>query len=85
MAEGMRDFLTAWKGFRTEAEEYMELDDERLLVLFRLSGRGKTSGLALEEIRPTGAHLFRIRGDKVAKLVVYFDRENALADLGLKE
>jgi hypothetical protein len=29
--------------------------------------------------------LFHVRGDKVMKLVLYFDRENALSDLGLKE
>jgi ketosteroid isomerase-like protein len=81
MAEGMRDFLSAWKGLRSEAEEYVELDNERVLVLFRFSGRGKTSGLALEEIRPTGAHLFHVRDGRVTRLVVYFDRERALADL----
>jgi hypothetical protein len=29
--------------------------------------------------------VFRIRGGKVTKLAFYFDRERALADLGLKE
>jgi hypothetical protein len=33
MAERWRDFLTSWKGFRTEVDEYRELDDERVLVL----------------------------------------------------
>jgi hypothetical protein len=31
------------------------------------------------------AHLFHLREDKVMKLVVYFDRDRAFADLGLKE
>jgi hypothetical protein len=33
MAQGTRDFLSAWEEFRFEAEEYRELDDERVLVL----------------------------------------------------
>jgi hypothetical protein len=33
MAEGWGSFLSAWEEFRVEAEEYRELDDERVLVL----------------------------------------------------
>jgi ketosteroid isomerase-like protein len=32
MAEGWRGFLSAWEELRTEAEEYRELDDDRVLV-----------------------------------------------------
>jgi hypothetical protein len=32
-----RDFLSAWKGFRSEVEEYRELDEERVLVLHHWS------------------------------------------------
>ena len=49
------------------------------------AGRGKTSGLELSQIRTQGAHLFHIRDGKVIKLVNYlWDRERALADLGLE-
>jgi ketosteroid isomerase-like protein len=85
MAEGSRDFLSTWEEFRIEADEYRELDDERVLVLQRHSGRGKTSGLEVAQMRATGASLFHIRGGKVTRLVGYFDRERALADLGLRE
>src|SRR2546426_7691795 len=51
LAEGFRSLLGAWEGFRTEADEYRELDDERVLVLAHLSGRGKTSGLELGQMR----------------------------------
>jgi ketosteroid isomerase-like protein len=83
MAEGFREFLNAWEEWRAEADAYRELDDERVLVLFHLSGRGKTSGLELGEIRTKGASLFHVRGGKVTRLVQYFDRERALADLSL--
>ena len=45
MAEAFRDWLSAWEELRVEAEEFRELDDERVLVLSHFSGRGKTSGL----------------------------------------
>jgi hypothetical protein len=51
--------------------------------LIRLSGRGKTSRMDLEEMHAKGANLFQVRGGKVIKLVAYFDRERALADLGI--
>ena len=33
IAEGWGDFLSAWKNFRQVADEYRDLDDERVLVL----------------------------------------------------
>jgi ketosteroid isomerase-like protein len=83
MAEGMREFLAAWGDFHTEADEYRDLDRERVLVLFHVFGRGKTSGLELGQFQPTGANLFHVRDGKVTKLVAYFDRDRAFADLGL--
>jgi ketosteroid isomerase-like protein len=80
------EFLSAWEGLRVEADEFRELDSECVLVLDRFSGRGKTSGLEVGQIRePKGATLFHIRGGRVTRLVVYFEREHALADLGLRE
>jgi hypothetical protein len=81
MAEGWRSFLSAWEEFHGEAAEYRELDDQRVLLLHRWSGRGKSSGLELGQMRTDGAALFHVRGGKVSRLVVYFDR--AVADLGL--
>ena len=47
MAQGYRDFLSAWEEFRVEAEEFRELGGGRVLVLSHFGGRGKTSGLKL--------------------------------------
>jgi ketosteroid isomerase-like protein len=83
MAEAARAYLDAWEGYRIEADEYRELDGERVLVLVHWSGRGKTSGFELGQIGTKGASLFHIRDGKVTRYVVYFNREHALADLGL--
>jgi len=83
MLEGLRDFLSAWEGFRVAADEYRELDSERVLVLVHFSARGKTSGLELGQMRTKGSNLFHIRSDRVTRLVLDWDLEHALADLGL--
>jgi hypothetical protein len=74
---------SAWDEFRIEAEDYRELDDERVLVLTRYSGRGKASGLEVGKVWAKGASLFHVRGGKVTRQVFYLDRDLALADLGL--
>ena len=83
MARAMREFLTAGEGWRTQAEEYREVDGERVLVLIHHRGRGKTSGLEIEGVRTQAATLWHIRDGKVMQLVAYWDRGRALADLGL--
>jgi ketosteroid isomerase-like protein len=82
MADAMRELLTAWEGYRTEAEEHREIEGERVYVPIHISGRGKTSGLEMEQ---SAASLFTLRSGKVTRLVIYWDRGRALDDLGLEE
>jgi ketosteroid isomerase-like protein len=81
MADGWRDWLRAWDDFRAEPVDYLVLDSERILVLVHNSGRGRTSGLELEQ--RSVANLFELRDGKVTRLIVYLERERAFADLGL--
>ena len=85
MARRFRTRLSAWEGFRLEADEYRELEPDRVLVLDRLSGRGKTSGLDLERIQSRGAWLFHVRDGRVTRMVRYNDRDRALEAVGLRE
>jgi hypothetical protein len=77
MAERFRGNLSAWEDFRVEAEEYRELDGERVLVLTRNGARGKVSGLEVGQMRAKGAVLFH---GKVTRFVFYWDRERALVE-----
>jgi ketosteroid isomerase-like protein len=84
LAEGWRHSLSAWENYRLVAEEFREIDAERVLVLLHRKGRGKTSGLELPETMTKGASVIHVIGGKVTKLVAYWDRDRALADLGLE-
>jgi hypothetical protein len=83
MAGANRDFLSAWEHFRVRADEYRDVDSERVLVLAYQSGRGKTSGLDIGQVQAERAHVFHVHGGKVTRFVIYYDRERAFADLGL--
>ena len=82
LVQAMRSLFSALADVHAEAEQYRELDAERVLVLTRLSGRGKTSGVQIDD---RGAELFEMHGGKVTRIVVYFERDRALTDLGVKE
>ena len=81
MAEAVRAYAGAWDHVRLLMDECRALDSERVLVLYSFTGRGKASGLDLGQVGTQ--HVFHIRDGKVVKLVIYFDRERAFADLGL--
>jgi ketosteroid isomerase-like protein len=83
MANAFRDWLSPWEHFSSEADEYRAVDDERVLVLIRRSGTGKSSQLKV--VVASGAVLFHLRDGTVTRLVLYNDRDRAVADLGLDE
>jgi ketosteroid isomerase-like protein len=83
MVEGWRAYLDAWENYYSEPLEMRELDDVRVLVFDRVHGRAKASGVDLGEISPHSADVWHVRDGRVVRIVVYFDRERALADLGL--
>jgi hypothetical protein len=83
MAKGWRDWLSAWEDFRAEAYEYREVDENRVLVLTHFTGRGRVSGVEVGKVRTQGASFFHVHGGKVTRLVLYFNRDRGLDDLGL--
>jgi ketosteroid isomerase-like protein len=78
--EGLRAVLDTLDDATPTAQGYRDVDDERILVLGCLRGREKGTGVAVEQPR---ANLFRIRDGKVVRLIFYWDRARAYADLGL--
>ena len=81
---GLARLFGASEDLHVEADEYRELDDERVLVLVHASGRGKSewNRVGGDDGRRAPIPRPRRQGDR---LVIYLDRDRALADLGLKE
>jgi ketosteroid isomerase-like protein len=86
MVKAYRPFLSAWEDIRGYADEYREWESTRTCSSSsHYTGRGKKSGLDLGQMSTRVAALFQVRSGKVTRLVLYWDRERAFADLGLVE
>jgi hypothetical protein len=66
LAPKLLDFQNAWQEYHSEAVEYRELDEERVLVLTYASGRAKASGVQIGQMR---ANLFHVGGGMVTWVV----------------
>lgn len=83
MNAAWREFLRSWDDFRIHADEYRELDRERVLVLATFTGRGKQSGVDVGRAEMKGALVFHMVDGKVKRMVFYYNRDRGLAELGL--
>jgi ketosteroid isomerase-like protein len=75
-----RDLLRQWRQFRAEAEEFVVLDDDTVLVVAHQRAFGRLSGV---ETQARVYIVCRFRDDKLAATHWHFDRERALAAAGL--
>ena len=82
MADRYGEWLRGWRDFRGEPEQFIVVDETLILVLVHNTGRGRTSGLQMDQ--RSVANLFEIHHGRVTRLVLYWDRDRALGDLGLK-
>ena len=59
MALAWGEYLSAWNEYAVKADEYRELDRERVLVLLKAFGRGKTAleGVEIDHQRNQLDHL----------------------------
>lgn len=81
MAERWREQLSPWKDLKVDADDYRNLDEERVLVCGRMTGRGKTGGVLTET---SFISLLHVHKRRITRPVLYWDRNRALADLGLE-
>jgi ketosteroid isomerase-like protein len=78
----MRDVEDAFEDWHSEDETYVDAGDGRVALLYRIVGRGKGSGVPIDQ--PI-AILWIVRDGKIWRGRGYLDPEEALAALGLKE
>jgi len=69
-----------WEELSFEAERFLDVDDERVLVLVRVDARGKGSGVPVELLN---AHELTFREGVLVRFKVYGDRDEALEAAGL--
>jgi ketosteroid isomerase-like protein len=81
MAKAWGAFLDSWDDFHGgPLEDVREIDPECVLVLHGFYGRGKASGLEIQQ--SAAATVFDLRDGLVTRLRVYFDPDRAREDLG---
>jgi ketosteroid isomerase-like protein len=73
----LKAWLSGWEYWRAEADEFLEFGDH-VVVLATYHGRGKGSGV---EIHQLGAHVFKLRDEKVVRLEIFASREKAIASV----
>jgi ketosteroid isomerase-like protein len=76
------EYINALSDLRIVAEEILDLDDDRVLVLSRQTAQGKLSGAPVDHQL---GDLFTVRGGKVVHYVSYWDRAVAMEAVGLSE
>jgi ketosteroid isomerase-like protein len=76
------DFGEAWDSFSTEPQDYMDAGDGRVVVVARVSARGRGSGVSVEHL---DGILWTVRGGKVVRLDYYHSPAEALEAAGLQE
>jgi ketosteroid isomerase-like protein len=83
--EGVERFVADtsenWEELQSFVEEFRDLGD-RVLVLGRLTGRGKASGVPVDQ---PFAGIFDFRGDRIWRYRVYLDRAEGLRAAGVSE
>jgi ketosteroid isomerase-like protein len=83
---GLTEYFEAtsdtWEEFRIVADEFRSVGEVRVLVLGRIEGRGRGSGVQVE--RPW-AVIYSFSGGKISRVRAFLDHAEALQAVGLAE
>jgi hypothetical protein len=83
LAETFGEWLSAGSDWKGAADSYLELDSEHVLVPYQSSAPRKAARADPASPPTRGATLFHVRAHRVTKIVQYYDRERAFAELGI--
>jgi ketosteroid isomerase-like protein len=78
----MDDMKHQWEFYETRPEEFLDLGDDRVLVLGTWQARGRGSGVELNSQQ--AAWLIRVEAGKVTRMQTFTDRQKALEAAGLR-
>ena len=78
--EAMQDWPTQWEDFRMDLVELIDAGDDVVVSVTRHRGRGRESGIEMDfEV----FYVHRLRHGRLARLEMFFSREQALEAGGL--
>jgi len=77
-----QEWLSAWEIWLITPTEFVDVDEERVLVLMEVQARSKTHGV---DMSLEGANLLTIRGGRLVRLEMFLDQNEALEAAGLSE
>ena len=76
------DWASAWSDYSAEPEEFIDVDDERVIAVFRVKATGRGSGAELER---QDASVNVVRDGQIVRLDYYNSKQQALKAVGLEE
>jgi ketosteroid isomerase-like protein len=82
VAEAWQDWPDQWEDFRLDLIELIDVGDDLVVSETRHRGRGRESGIEMD-FRVFYVH--RLREGKLARMEMFFNREQALEAVGLAE
>ena len=82
LVQWVRDAQEGLGEVRVEADETIEVDDSRVLVVGRVCGEGPVSGLPVEFALTT---VYTLRAGKIVRVEAYETKNEALEAVGLRE
>jgi hypothetical protein len=77
-----REWISAWESWDLGPPEFIDVDQDRVLVSYEVRARSKTAQV---EVTIEAANLMTLRNGKLTRLELFFNRENALEAAGLSE
>jgi ketosteroid isomerase-like protein len=73
------DWASAWSDWSAEKpEEFIDVDDEHVIAVFRIKATGRASGAAIER---KDAIVYELHDSQVTRMDYYNSRQQALDDL----
>ena len=81
-ASWFEDWGAAWAEYGIEPEEFIDADDDRVILVLRLYATGRSSGVKIER---QDAMVITVRDSKSVRVDYYNRKQQALESVGLEE
>jgi ketosteroid isomerase-like protein len=77
-----KDWASAWSDYSTDPQEFIDVDDERVIAVSRVKATGRSSGV---EIERQDAMVYVVRERPIVRLDYYNSKQQPLQAVGLEE